>query len=94
MNIEYRKTNIVYLNVICQLQELGVFMYHNKTQNRRLPYANEFALIKKRFQGELGVQRHETIIYISNKHNLDIRLRVSHIVERVLYIYCRKEKRL
>lgn len=64
MNIEYRKTNIVYLNVICQLQELGVFMYHNKTQNRRLPYANEFALITKRFQGELGVQRHETIIYV------------------------------
>lgn len=64
---------------ICQLQELGVFMYHNKTQNRRLPYANEFALIKKRFQGQLGVQRHgKKLKYISNKHNLVIKLRVSH----------------
>lgn len=65
---------------ICQLQELGVFMYHNKTQNRRLPYANEFALIKRRFQGQLGVQRHgKKLKYISNKHNLVIKLRVSHI---------------
>lgn len=70
-------------------------MYHNKTQNRRLPYANEFALIKRRFQGQLGVQRHgKKLKYISNKHNLVIKLRVSQIVERVLYIFCRKEKRL